>query len=115
MVWTVIFTWTQADYNGQTVFISHTGPQKDGFALPLQRALHNRRTSVFVDERIFRPACGSNGPHMEAACRRAKLVVFMITRDFLRREWCMLELRWALDQRRSMGDRKLQCCRYFYQ
>ncbi len=96
----------QADYTGQNVFISHAGPQKDGYALPLWRALCNRGVTTFVDERDLPPG-GSSGQHMEAACRKAKLVVFMITRDFLRRACCMVELRWALHQRRSVGDRRL--------
>ena len=99
-------TWMQADYTDQKVFISHAGPQKDGYALPLWRALCNCGITTFVDERDLPPG-GSSGTHMEAACRGAKLVVFMITRDFLRREWCMLELRWTLSQRRSVGDRQL--------
>ncbi len=91
---------------GEMVFISHAGPQKDRYALPLRRDLENRGVTAFVDDRDL-PAGGSSGPHMEAACRGAKLVIFLITRDFLQREWCMLELRWALDQRHSKGDRKL--------
>ncbi len=91
---------------GEMVFVSHAGPQKDRYALPLRRDLGNRGVTAFVDERDL-PAGGSSEPHMEAACRGAKLVIFLITRDFLQRERCMLELRWALDQRHSKGDRKL--------
>ncbi len=93
-------------YMGEAVFISHAGPQKDRYALPLRRDLENRGVRAFVDERDL-PAGGSSGPHMEAACRQAKLVIFLITREFLQREWCMLELRWALDQRHSEEHRKL--------
>lgn len=83
----------------ERVFISHAGPQK-GFALHLRTVLRNAGISTFVDERELLPGgVHSSADIMEAACRRAQLVVFIITHDFLRRPAAIQELRWALDQR----------------
>ncbi len=86
------------------MFISHAGQQKDAFAVHLKRALEARGTTAFLDERSILygqpPAV-----RMEAACRGAKLVIFVVTHDFLRSECCMDELRWALDQRQQSGGR----------
>lgn len=46
-------------------------------------------------------------PHMQAACCGATVVVFVMTQDFLMREWCMRELQWALQQRQRSGSRML--------
>ena len=44
---------------------------------------------------------------MQAACCGATVVVFVMTQDFLMREWCMRELHWALQQRQRSGSRML--------
>lgn len=36
---------------------------------------------------------------MEDACRGAKLVIFVLTKDFLSSSWCMDEMRWTLEER----------------
>jgi TIR domain len=86
-------------YSQNRVFISHAGPQK-GFALHLRSRLRDAGISTFVDERELLPgASHTAAANMEAACRQADLVIFVITREFLRRAATMQELRWALDQR----------------
>jgi TIR domain len=88
-------------YRQERVFISHAGPQK-GFALHLRTQLRDAGVSTFVDERELLPGDGhSAAAVMEAACRQAQLVVFVVTRDFLRRHATVQELRWALDQRQQ--------------
>jgi TIR domain len=86
-------------YSKEGVFISHAGPQK-GFALHLRTRLRDAGITAFVDERELLPGDSHTAEeNMEAACRGAKLVVFVITRDFLRRRATMQELRWTLNQR----------------
>lgn len=72
----------------------------------MQNALEDRGVTVFVDEEDLW-AGGSNVPHMQAACCGATVVVFVMTQDFLMREWCMRELQWALQQRQRSGSRML--------
>jgi TIR domain len=91
-------------YRQERVFISHAGPQK-GFALHLRTQLRDAGISTFVDERDLLPGADQCAPTiMEAACRRAQLVVFVVTRDFLRRAATLQELRWALDQRQRQQE-----------
>ena len=88
-------------YSQEQVFISHAGPQK-GFALHLRSRLRDAGVSAFVDERELLPGADhSAAAIMEAACRQAQLVVFVLTRDFLRRGATVQELRWALEQRQQ--------------
>ena len=93
----------QVKYGGEHVFISHAGLQKDTFAVHLRRALQaGGDATVFLDERSILTGQPS-GQRMEDACRGAKLVIFVVTRQFLRSRWCMDELRWTLDQRALSG------------
>lgn len=88
-------------YSQERVFISHAGPQK-GFALHLRTQLRNAGISVFVDEQELLPGTDHSAfAIMEAACRQAQLVVFVLTREFLRRPATVQELRWPLDQRQQ--------------
>jgi TIR domain len=93
------FILLQQVYSQERVFISHAGPQK-GFALHLRSRLRDAGVSAFVDERELLPGADHTAVAiMEAACRQAQLVVFVITHEFLRRRATLQELRWALDQR----------------
>ena len=95
----------QRKYAGEDVFISHAGLQKDGFAVHLQRALQEGGdAAVFLDERSILLGQPS-GQRMEDACRGARLVIFVVTREFLRSQWCMDELRWTLHQREISSGR----------
>ncbi len=95
----------QREYLGEDVFISHAGLQKDGFAVHLRRALQEGGdAAVFLDERSILLGQPS-ALRMEEACRGAKLVIFVVTREFLRSQWCMDELRWTLHQRDISGGR----------
>ena len=88
-------------YSQERVFISHAGPQK-GFALHVRSRLRDAGVSAFVDERDLQPGADHTAfAVMEAACRQAQLVVFVVTRDFLQRPATLQELRWALDQRQQ--------------
>lgn len=82
----------------QDVFISHSGFQKDCYAVHLREKLRFRDISVFLDERDIFPGQPAN-IRIEAACRDAKLAIFVITRSFLCSQWCMDEVHWVLDQR----------------
>ena len=82
------------------MFISHAGLQKDRFAFHLQRVLGG--ATACLAERSISPDKPSR-QCMEDACRGAKLVIFVVTRQFLRSQWCMDELRWTLDQRQTSG------------
>jgi TIR domain len=88
-------------YRQEQVFISHAGPQKH-FALHLRTQLQHAGIRTFVDERDLQP--GEQHPAsdvMKAACEQALLVVFLITRDFVRRPAAIQELRWAVAQRQE--------------
>lgn len=88
-------------YSQERVFISHAGPQK-GFALHLRTQLRHAGISTFVDARELQPRQQDPASAiMKAACEQAQLVVFLITRDFLRRSATVKELRWALAQRQK--------------
>jgi TIR domain len=85
-------------YSQERVFISHAGPQKH-FALHLRTQLRDAGISTFVDARELQP--GQQDPAgdiMRAACEQAEVVVFVITRDFLRRPATIDELGWVLAQ-----------------
>jgi TIR domain len=92
---------SQQVYRQERVFISHAGPQKH-FALHLRTQLRNAGVSTFVDERELLPGAQHTAAAvMQAACEQAQLVVFLITRDFLRRTATVQELRWVLAQRQK--------------
>jgi histidyl-tRNA synthetase len=99
-------------YRQERVFISHAGPQKH-FALHLRTQLRHAGVSTFVDARELQPRQQDPASAiMQAACEQAQLVVFVITRDFLRRKATIKELRWAVAQRQkqpqgSPANRKL--------
>lgn len=91
----------QVEYSNEDVFISHAGLQKDCFAVHLRQALGaGGNMSVFLDERSIQLGQPS-GRRMEEACRKAKLVIFVITRPFLSSKWCMDELKWAMEERKN--------------
>jgi TIR domain len=77
------------------VFISHAGPQKANFAVWLRRELRRHGISAFLDEASLRLGDAA-GPEMEAALRSCSIVVIVLTADFVRSEYCMKELHWAL-------------------
>lgn len=79
------------------MFISHAGLHKDNFAVHLRRELGLRDISAFLDERDIRAGHGAE-MRMKAACQNAKLVIFVVTREFLESSHCMDELRWTLEQ-----------------
>lgn len=86
-------------YHQEKVFISHAGPQRD-VALLLRTQLRHAGISTFVDMRDLRP--GQQDPawgQLQAACQQAQLVVFVVTRDFLRQTATIQQLRWVLAQR----------------
>lgn len=88
----------QEEYANELIFISHAGLHKDHFAMRLRRELGACGITAFVDERDIETG-QSSGPRMKAATQNAKLVIFVITREFLSSSYCMDELRWALEQR----------------
>lgn len=88
----------QMEYANEDVFISHAGPQKDVFAVHLRRELQRHGISAFLDERSIMRGEHSEA-RMQAACTGAKLMIFVVTCDFLRSIWCLKELRWALAKR----------------
>ncbi len=90
----------QREFAEESVFISHAGPQKDAFVLPLRQILQARGTTTFVDERDIRRGQPSE-QRMMAACQGAKVAIVVLTRDFLSRAYCMEEVRWVLEQRES--------------
>ena len=45
-------------------------------------------------------------PKMEAAVRTCQILVIVLTKDWLRKEWTTLELHWALDQRKQLEQRR---------
>lgn len=92
------FSLSQAGYSHNEIFISHAGPQKN-FARLLRRRFVEVNSTAFVDEDDI--PRGSDGDLvMQDACKNVKLFVFILTRDFLSRPFCMQELRWALDRKR---------------
>ncbi len=95
----------QKKYAGEDVFISHADLQKDCFAVHLRRALEaGGDATVFLDERSILLGQLSI-QRMKYACCGASLVIFVMTRQFLRSQWCMDELRWTLQQRETNGGR----------
>lgn len=81
----------------QAVFISHPGTLKDSFAAILRTQLLSRGITVFLDERSLLVGQQSD-PRMKKACVNAKLVIFVITKEFLASSYCMDEVHWALGQ-----------------
>jgi len=92
----------QGEYAYEDVFISHAGQQKDCFAVHLQRELQRHGISAFLDERDIKRGQHS-ASRMKAACIGAKLVIFVVTHDFLRSSYCLDELRWVLGEREQRG------------
>jgi len=88
------------EFANEKAFISHAGVHKDSFAMLLRKELNTRKIKAFVDERDILPGQAAD-MRMRAACQHAKLVIIVVTREFLRSSYCMDELRWALEQRRS--------------
>lgn len=64
----------------------------------LRRELALRGISAFVDERDIQAGQAAEA-RMKVACQTAKLVIFVVTREFLGSSYCMDELRWTLEQR----------------
>lgn len=92
-----VYAGIQTGYAREDVFISHAGQQRE-FAVQLRRDLQRHGISAFVDERdimLDPPSdCSVRDP-----CISAKLVIFVVTRQFLQSTRCLDELRWALAQR----------------
>lgn len=83
----------------ERVFISHAGSQKD-FALHLRTQLRQAGISSFVDMRERRPdQADPASALLQPVCQQAQLVIFVITRDFLRQPATIQQLRWALAHR----------------
>lgn len=78
------------------VFISHAGQQKDGFAVWIKRELHRQGVSAFLDERSLRLGDAADA-EMEVTLRRSRIVIVVLTSQFVESAYCMKELRWALD------------------
>lgn len=66
--------------------------------MPLREKLGAIGMTAVVDERDIKTGQVA-GVCIKAACQTARLVIFVITREFLRSSYCMDELRWALEQR----------------
>lgn len=81
-----------------SVFISHAGVHHDSFAGHLQQALDQHGVTTFTKAHASLNIHAADS-HIKVACQNAKLVIFVVTRDFLRSANCMNELRWALAQR----------------
>ncbi len=98
------------------VFICHAGPQKDGFAVWLQKELRISGRRAFLDEPDLQ--YGNDAPAvMETALRTASVVVAVITKDFLRSKCCLRELVWACDEHRrpqQEGQQPLGILPVFY-
>mmetsp|Transcript_12785 Transcript_12785/g.38532 ORF Transcript_12785/g.38532 Transcript_12785/m.38532 type:complete len:174 (-) Transcript_12785:3901-4422(-) len=103
----------QAEYASEEVFISHAGAQKDTFAVHLQRRFENYSVKSFLDEPSIKPGALS-GLRMEAACDGVKLVIFVLTPDFLSSPYCMDELMWALNRKRQGKGRLPELLPVFY-
>lgn len=78
-------------------FISNAVQQPDSFAHRLQECL--TASGVFVHEGGGLTAGGTSPAPLEGPCRRAQVVVFVVTRQLLSSRGCMDELRWTMDQR----------------
>lgn len=76
------------DYN---VFISHAGPDKQNIAIPLYKLLRKRNIHAFVDKEELYP--GDDGEiEMHNAMNAAPIGVFILSPEFVAREWPMREL-----------------------
>ena len=92
-----------------SVFISHSGRQKQSFADSLLRKLQLNGINAFLDQRSLRQGVAA-AQMMQDAVRHADVVIVVLTLNYLQSASCMEELRWALDeqqQRHENGLRKL--------
>ena len=99
------------------VFICHAGPQKDSFAVWLWDKIQIGGRRAFLDEPDLQYADTAPAV-METALKTARVVVAVITRDFIRRKACLRELVWARDQhlqqQQQRGERPLGILPIFY-
>lgn len=91
-------------YASEDVFISHAWQQKDSFAVHLRRELQRQGLTAFLDERNILPG-ELAASRIKAACTGAKLVIFVVTRAFIRSPDCLEELRWTLACRKQSRGR----------
>lgn len=85
----------EASGEAYDVFISDAGTRKGTFAVWLQRELRRHGIDAFLAETSLRPGDAAD-VEREAALRSCSIVVAVLTPDYLRSAYCMLELHWAL-------------------
>lgn len=74
------------------VFISHAGTEKQSIAYPLREVLESYGLSTFVDYEALHGSRIMGGDQIYDAMERSKAAVFILTVDFMKRKWPILEL-----------------------